>query len=140
MAVPTPEQAAANWASKLAGSTDRIKAGIQAVTVSPGTLAAKASSTWAQNTAAAQSKYQRNVGNVTLQQWQDAALNKGVARIPSGATSGQPKMQAFMAQFLPAVSAAVQALPPRGSFDQNVQRSVAMQTALHKFQYNKSGS
>src|ERR1035437_6282370 len=109
MAIPTPEQAAANWSSKLAGSTDRIKAGVQAVTTPPGALAAKAAGVWAQNTAAAQAKYQRNVGNVSLAQWQDATLNKGLQRIASGATAGQGKMQSFMTQFLPAVSSAVQA-------------------------------
>lgn len=139
MAIPTAEQAAQNWATKLAGATQRIQQGVQGVTVSPGQLAAKQAGVWAANTQAAQAKYARNVGNVSLQSWQDATLNKGLQRIASGAQAAQPKMQAFMTAFLPVVQSAVASLPARGTFDQNVQRSVALQTALHKFSYNKNG-
>jgi len=39
----------------------------------------------AQNTMAAKAKFQRNSAAVSLQEWQDAMINKGAARVASGA-------------------------------------------------------
>lgn len=140
MAIPTPEQVAANWQAKLAGSTQRMQTGVEAVTVAPGAAAAKAAPVWAQNVAAAQQKYAKNVGAVSLGSWQQAFITKGIPRIASGAQAGAPKVQAFMTAFLPVVQNAVNSLPARGTFDQNVARATAMMNALHKFSYTPSGS
>lgn len=138
MATLSPDQVAQNWASRLGASTERIKQGVQAVTVAPGQAAAAAADVWLQNTQASQSKYKRNVANVSLQSWQEATVNKGAGRIAQGATAAIPKMTNFLQQFLPAVDAARKALPPRGTFEQNLARSAAMATALHNnFKYNK---
>jgi hypothetical protein len=48
MALPTPDQAAAAWAQRLAGSTDRIRQGVQSVNVAPGQAAARQRTVWAQ--------------------------------------------------------------------------------------------
>lgn len=140
MANYDPNAAAQNWVNNLSGSTNKIKAGVQAVTVSPGALAAKAAPLWAANTQAAQSKYQRNVGNVTVQQWQDATINKGLGRIASGAQAAQSKVLAFQTQFLPYVQKTVASAPARGTTEQNIQRAVAVMQGLHNFSYNKQGA
>lgn len=139
MPAQDPAAVSARWSQALgaAASSGRISDGIKAVTVPPGQAAARQKNAWVQNVAAAASKWAANVAAVSLSDWQDAAVNKGVQRIASGATAAQPKFQAFMTQFLPFLNTAVSSLPPRGSFEQNTQRALAMMTATHKFSFKK---
>lgn len=123
--------AAQSWASGMAGATTKYTAGINAVKVSPGQLAAAASELWAQNVAASKSKFAQNVAKVTLQQWQNAAVTKGAPRLASGASAAQPKFQAFMQSFIPVLSNVVSALPAGGTFEANMARSMAYAQALH---------
>lgn len=129
----TPDQIAANWASRLAGSTQKITDGINAVTVAPGVAAARQKDVWLQNIQASQAKWARNVAAVSLTDWQQMTIQKGVPRIASGATAAQPKFQTFMSKFLPHVMAGKASLPPRGTLDQNINRAVAMMRHNAKF-------
>ena len=134
MAVTQDSAAVAQkWATNLGGATTAITDGVNAVTTSPGQLAARQAQVWVQNTQAAVAKFQKNAGAVSLQSWQSAMVNKGVPRIASGAAAAQPVMQAFMGTFLPFVQAQVSQLPARGNLQQNIQRSAAMITAMTKF-------
>jgi hypothetical protein len=122
----TPDQIAANWASRLGASTQKIQDGVNSVTVAPGQAAARQADVWLQNTQASQAKWKARVASVSLADWQAAMNGKGVQRIAAGATAAQPKFQAFMTQFLPYVQAGRNSLPPRGTLDQNINRAVAM--------------
>jgi hypothetical protein len=129
----TADQIAANWASRLGASTQKITDGINAVTVAPGIAAARQKDVWLSNTQAAQAKWAKNVSAVSLSDWQQMTINKGVPRIASGAQAAQPKFQAFMAKFLPYVQSGKASLPPRGTLDQNINRAVAMMRYNAKF-------
>jgi hypothetical protein len=128
-----PNQVAADWASRLAASGDKIKRGIDAVTTAPGALAARQADTWANNTMSAKSKFARNVGAVTLDAWRTATETKGIPRIATGAQAAQPKMAAFMTSFLPFVASAKASLSPRGTYEQNKARAVAMMDKIHGY-------
>lgn len=132
MARTTPQAAAEKWASRLSGATQQIQAGVQAVTVAPGQKAAAASQLWLQRVQASQAKWARNVGAVTLADWQDAMLNKGVGRIASGATAAVPKMQAFMTEFLSYLDAGKSRIDamPKGDINASIARAAA------QIQYN----
>jgi hypothetical protein len=106
-------------------------AGVDAVKVAPGQSAAAASALWAANVAAAQTKFASNSAKVTLAAWQSAAANKGAPRLGTGATAAQPKFQAFMTSFLPALTNVVNGLPAKGSYEQNKARFLAYSDALH---------
>jgi len=134
MALPTPEEAAQAWAQRLAGSTDRIQRGVQAVTTSPGQAAARQKAVYQQNTAAAVDKWAQRVAAVPLQSWQQAMLDKGAPRIAQGAQAAQPKMAEFMGQLLPHIASQVAALPPRGGLDQNITRMTSFVRGMSKFQ------
>lgn len=123
--------ASSRWVQGLQGSTQKITDGINAVTMSPGQRAASQKAVWLQNVTASQDRWASAVGRVSTESWKAAAIGKGVPRIGAGAAAAQDKMQRVFAKLLPAVDSAVKSLPPRGNFEQNVQRSVALMQKLH---------
>lgn len=133
MARLTPEQVAARWASGLSAATDHIQQGINSVTVAPGQAAARQKDVWASNVAASKDKFARNVAGVSLQEWQQAAITKGVPRIASGAQAAQPKFATFMGKLLPYIAQQVSALPPRGNLEQNIARMGAFARGMANF-------
>ncbi len=128
MSMPTPQQAAQNWARGMANSTEKIRAGISAVTESPMQKAAARAEAYALGVqrAVADGTYQAGLESVSLDDWKRASLEKGVNRIAGGAEASKPKFAQFMTDFLPHVQAGVAALPPRGTVEQNIERAVAM--------------
>jgi len=133
MAGQTPDQIAAAWSSRLAGSTQKIKDGVASVTVAPGQAAARQKSVWQQNTSAAADKWAQRTAAVPLADWQTAMSEKGAQRVASGAAAAQPKFAAFMGQLLPHIASVKGTLPARGGLDQNIQRMVAFTTGMSKF-------
>lgn len=133
MAVKANAADAANsWKTNFSGAGSKYAAGVNAVKTAPGQLAAAQADVWIQNTTNAKARYQANSAAVTLQSWQQSTIQKGQARLASGADAGAPKMQAFMTNFLPKLSQLVDGLPARGSFEQNMQKSYALASALHQ--------
>jgi hypothetical protein len=136
MAMPSAAEAAQKWATNLPASQQRYIDGVNAVSVSPGALAARAASTWAANTAAAQSKFARNSAAVSLQSWQQATATKGAQRLSSGAQAAQSKVEQTFAKLFPAIQQAVSSLPPRGDIEANIARSAAFARAMNKYKMN----
>jgi hypothetical protein len=134
----TPDVIAANWASKLAASTQKITDGVNGVTVAPGQAAARQADVWLANLQASQAKWKTRVSSVSLADWQSMMITKGIPRIASGATAAQPKFQQFMTQFLPYVQAGRNSLPARGTLDQNINRAVTMMR--HNAAFKRSGA
>lgn len=99
----TPSQIAAKWARNTAGSTESVKAGVMAVTQSPMEKAAQNLDKAAMNYQAAVSsgRMGKALRAVSLADWQQAMIEKGVQRIASGTQRAVPKMEAFMAAWMP---------------------------------------
>lgn len=132
MAMPSPADAAARWAQNLGGASQRYIAGVQAVTVAPGTLAARAGPLWAQNTAAALTRFQKNSLAVGLGDWQNASVNKGAPRLASGAQMAQPKMEAALTRVFSQIASVVGSLPPRGDIEANIARAGAFARGMNR--------
>ena len=96
-----PDQLAQNWANNLGAATQRMQAGAQAVTTSPGQLAAAQQQVWLANTTAAAALWAQNVSAVTTQQWQQAYINKGLPRVGQGAQAAQASLETFSKMRLP---------------------------------------
>ena len=125
---------AQRWAQNLGNAGQKITDGVNAVSQAPGAAAAAQVQVWAQNTQAAQAKFARNVAAVSLNQWQQAVINKGIGRLASGATAAEPKFQTFMSKLLPYVQSGRSALPKRGNLQANIARMTAWVTYMSKFQ------
>lgn len=132
-----PATVAANWAARMAQAGPAITAGVQAVTTAPGVAAARQVNQYVAGVQANSAKWARNVAATSLQDWQSAMLDKGVARVGTGATAAQAKMANVMAQLLPAIDQVKSTLPPRGTLEQNVARSAAFQMGMAKVQIRK---
>lgn len=132
-----PQTVAQKWARNLGMATDTIKAGIQAVTQSPTERAAQRQDAYIAGVqrAVASGKWQQGLRRVNLQDWQSAAINKGLPRIGPGAQQALPKFTTFMQQWLPyldGLHARLQNLP-RGDIEQNRARMNAAMDYLHAF-------
>jgi len=134
MALPNPEEVAAQWAQRLGASGDRIARGVQAVTTSPGQAAARQKAAYTANVAASADKWAARVAAVPLGEWQASMTEKGVPRIAQGAQAAQPKFAAFMGQLLPHIASQVAGLPARGGLDQNITRMTQFVRGMSKFQ------
>jgi hypothetical protein len=120
----------------MGGATDAATRGVNAVTVSPGQSAAAAADKWMNNTMAAKDKFARRVGSVSLGQWQQAMTQYGISRMAQGAQQKQGKMQSFMAEYLPFLSAGVQQIHsmPKNTIEDSIARATAMIRYNHTFQ------
>lgn len=127
----TAAEAAQAWSQGFAGASTKYTAGINAVTVAPGQLAAANKNAYLANVQASANIWASKVAAVDLGTWKNAATTVGAARLATGATKGMPKMQSFMNNFLPALSGIVGSLPQRGTFEQNLNRFAQYAQALH---------
>lgn len=127
----SPADAAARWQQNFGAAGPRWAQGIQAVTVPPGQAAAAAVDRYLAGTQAAAPKFARNVAAVPLATWKDVSVSKGQGRLASGAQAGLAKYQAAITRVLDAEKSIIGGLPPRGSVEQNIQRSAEFQRQMH---------
>lgn len=125
-----PADVAQRWANNLGAAGQKIKDGVNAVTESPMAKAAARQDAWVAGVQRARDdgSYAAGLNKVSLADWKNAMINKGVNRIGTGATAAIPKMTTFMASFLPYVQQGQQMLQsmPRGDLSQNIGRMTAM--------------
>lgn len=124
------------WSRRLKAATPDIQAGINRVNQAPGVKAAAQAQTMINNlTSRVQDgTWAKQVGRVTLQEWKDKALNKGVGRIAAGVDASKDKMTIQAGKLLAAVDGAVAEVnkTPRGDLSANVQRAVTFMTEMSK--------
>ena len=127
----TAAEAAASWGTGFSAAGTKYTAGINAVQVAPGQLAAAQQNAYLSGVQANVGIWASRVAGVTLASWKQAATTTGAQRLATGATKGQPKYQAFATQFIPQLSQIVGSLPARGTYDQNIARFTSYAQALH---------
>lgn len=130
--IPSAADAAQRWSTGFGAAGAKWAAGIEAVTVAPGQLAAAAAPRYIAGVQANAGKWAANSAAVSLATWKQQSVNKGQARLASGATAGMAKYQAKIGPVLDAIKSITNSLPPRGTVEQNIQRSSQFQMALHQ--------
>ena len=99
----TPQEAQVKYAKNLKNASADITAGVKRVAVPPGQQAAAKSDKMRANLIAAidSGKWKQRVASVSLQEWQDKMLNKGVQRIAAGVDGAAQKSVDFFSQLFP---------------------------------------
>ncbi len=99
----TPQEMYEKYAKRTKAAVSEMEAGIKAVTEAPGKAAALQSERWIQALQKAQStgKWAKRVASVTLDQWKEAMINKGLSRVAAGVDNCQDKYVNFAEQLIP---------------------------------------
>jgi len=125
----------AKWGTRLNSAQADMKAGAQRVTTAPGQSAAQAQALMRQRILEAidNGLWAKNVASVSLADWQNAFINKGIGRVGAGVTAAQQSKTQVITNLLNAVdSAANQARAlPKGTIENSVARAAAFMTAMH---------
>lgn len=110
MASKTPSESREKWARNLKSAVPDIQSGVGRVTEAPGKkAAAKADKMLANLTKSVQDgTWASRVGSITLEEWKDAMLNKGIGRIAAGVDGASAKVEDFFDQLF-AYQAGIQA-------------------------------
>lgn len=131
-AMPSAAEAAARWQQQFGASGPRWAAGIEAVTVPPGQAAAAAQDRYMAGVQQNVGKWASRTAAVPLSTWKAVSVQKGQGRLASGATAGAQKYQAAIGRVLDTAKAVIAGLPPRGTVEQNIQRSSQFQLEMHR--------
>lgn len=131
----TPQQVADKWANNLGAANQAITDGVNGVTTAPTQLAAAAQQRYIAGVqqAVTSGKYVNGLNRVTLQDWKDAMLRKGLARVGPGAAASKGKFANFMTQLLPFQQQLIGSLPPRGDLNANIARMTAFAQGMSQF-------
>lgn len=137
----TAKEIAEKWNRRLKGATEDIRTGIERVTEAPGKKAVakkdKMVAHWQE--AINDGRWEKRTGEVPLEEWKAKAINKGIARISSGADEGTPKAEKFFDVALPHIEAGqakVKSMPDL-TLEDNIARSGEMQRHMAKLRYRK---
>lgn len=133
----TPQEAQVKYAKNLKNASADITAGVKRVTVAPGQQAAAKSDKMRANLVAAidSGKWKQRVASVSLQEWQDKMLNKGVQRIAAGVDGAAAKSVDFFSQLFPfqeQLQGQIKAMPDL-TLDDNINRMSSFIRGMSNF-------
>jgi hypothetical protein len=129
--IPSAAEAAQRWQQGFGAAGAKWAAGVESVTVAPGQLAAAAMPRYLAGVQGNAQKWASRTAGVTLAQWKQQSIDKGQSRLATGAQTGMGKYQSRIQAVLDAEKSIVSGLPPRGTVEQNIQRSSQFQLAMH---------
>ncbi|MDR5730672.1 MAG: hypothetical protein RB191_24950 [Terriglobia bacterium] len=144
MARVNAQQWLQKWGTNLNAAGSYVKDGVNRVQTAPGASAAAAADRMlAGVTASVQNgTWAKRVGAVSLQQWQQAMINKGLPRIAQGVSTAQSTKQGQITALLSAVdtaTAAANALP-KGGLEQGIARATAYMRAMSAAAPKRTGA
>ena len=125
-------------ARRLKASIEDMRTGIERTTESPtAKAAAKADKMLAGvQKAVSSGKWSARLRKVSLQDWKDAATNKGLSRVASGIDGAAAKVEDFASQLLPyqdSLSTKINAMPDM-TLEDSIARATEWMRGMAKFQ------
>lgn len=137
MANLTPAEFADKWKRRISASSQDIRLGVERVTESPTEKAiAKKDKMMARLMEALQSgKWEAGLRRVSLQDWRDAMLTKGLGRIAQGAEAATGKVEQFAAELLPHIEQGKRAIAsmPDVTLEDSINRVSVFLRHMHDF-------
>lgn len=136
----TAQQVMAKWAAAGANSENTVRAGVQAVNESPTAKAAARVDAWVAGVQRSRDKFVNNLQAVSLQDWKNAMLGKGLQNMVNGYNDrfNQQKFLNFMNQFLPYVREGAQRvrMMPKNNLQDSINRAAEMIRHNARFRAN----
>jgi len=131
----SPEEFADKQARNLVNSLEDVKRGISNVSTAPTQKAAANSDKYLQGVQRGVDKWKRGLNRVSLEEWKDKALTKGVARIPDGISAARNKVVQFAQEFLPFQATITEKVRkmPNVTLEDGIQRAIAQMRETAKF-------
>jgi len=114
----TANEWAQNWMGAMLQADGKMRAGAQRLTYAPGAAAVQAVDKMRANWLAAidSNQWANATGMVTVEQWRQAYIQKGIPRIADGVRAAQGKVQAYAQRAIPVytqLQAQINAMPKR---------------------------
>lgn len=137
MAKVTPEEFAEKWNRRLKGALEDIRRGVERVDVSPTEKAAQKKEKMKQRLIEAidSGKWEAGLKRVTLEDWKQKMLNKGINRIPAGVDEALPDVKDFASQLLPHIEEGLRKIQgmPDLTLEDNIRRMEEFIRHMAKF-------
>jgi len=137
MAKLTPKEVQEKHARRLKAAVPDMQVGVERVTESPTLKAAAAADKMLHNlTKSVQDgKWQAGLKRVTLEEWKQKMINKGIGRVATGIDEAADKVEAFYGQLLPHIDKGLAALDkmPDVTLEDSINRMVANARHMSKF-------
>ncbi len=137
----SPTEYSEKWGRKLKGSTEDIRRGVERVTDAPGIKAAQKVAKMKANLLKSieDGTWERRVAAVTLGDWKDKTLKKGLGRISQGVDEAGSKMQDFASEFFPHLEEGQRKIEgmPDITLEDNINRASEMMRHNAKFKRSK---
>jgi len=136
--VPTAQQAARKWASRLKGAQTEIREGVQSTSKNPMELAAAAQDKWINRLqeAANSNKFANRLRAVPLEKWRQNTIEIGIPRISAGVDAAQGDVEDFFAQLIPfqeSLQGTIDSMPDT-TLDDSINRMTAWIRGMSEFQ------
>lgn len=137
MAKLTPAEFTEKHARRLKGAVEDMRRGVEAVTEAPTAKAAAKVDKMRTNLLKAidEGKWAERLKAVSLEDWKDKMINKGIGRVAAGIDAAAPKVEAFAAELLPhidKIKAEIDRMPDV-TLEDNIQRMVSFTRGMTKF-------
>ena len=133
----TATEYAEKHAARLKASIPEIRRGVERVTESPTAKAAARSDKYLQGVqqAVADGRWQAGLLAVSLQEWKQKTLEKGLVRISTGIDAARSKVVAFASELIPFENALLETIDgmPDMTLEDSIARSAAWIRGMNQF-------
>lgn len=137
MAKLTPKQVTDKHARRLKGAVEDMRIGVESVTTNPMEKAIKKIPKMRANLLKAidDGKVARGMARVTLEDWKNAMVDRGIPRVATGVDAAAGKIEAFYGELLPHIDKAKAAIErlPDVSLEDSITRMSTFVREMAKF-------
>lgn len=144
MAQRDPAKVAAKWSRNLIGARESYIAGIREVVDNPMEKAAAKKQEYVAGVTNNAEKWAANLRAVPMDVWRTNAITAGAERLTSGAQKAQPKVERFLAAFLPFEAQQLAELnrtnPRTANVESNIARASEWMRKMSKFKRNQAAA
>ena len=132
---------AEKWNRRLKGAIEDIRVGVEATTKNPAEEARKKKGKWVARMTAKEThdKWDNALSKVTLDDWKNAMINKGLGRISAGADEAVSDVEEFMSELLPHIDEGKRKIEkmPDITLEDNIRRMEEFIRHMAKFKRRK---